>query len=268
MTLSIAIAGAAGRMGRALVRAAHAGAFNIVGGTEREGGSALGADIGVLAGCEPLGIKAVTDPSEAARNADVWIDFTSPAATLAALSALQGGSVRAAIIGTTGFTPDEEAALTSATQRLAIVRSGNFSLGVHALAGLVRQAAQKLGAGWDIEIVETHHWRKKDAPSGTALMLGEAAAQGRGGSLEQMRLPMREGVGDERPEGGIGFASLRAGGIVGEHEVVFATEREVVTLSHQALDRAVFADGALAAARWAADQAPGHYSMKDVLGFQ
>ena len=269
MTLSIAIAGVAGRMGRALVRAAGAsGAFRVAGGSERPGSGALGGDIGALAGCDPLGVTAVADPVQAAREADIWIDFTSPAATLAALDALGKTKVRAAIIGTTGFTPAEEAKLAHAAQRIAIVRSGNFSLGVHALAGLVRQAAQKLGAGWDIEIVETHHWRKRDAPSGTALMLGEAAALGRGGTLEQMRLPPRDGVSDERPEGGIGFASLRAGGIVGEHEVVFATEREVVTLAHQALDRAVFADGALAAAKWAADKPPGLYAMKDVLDFQ
>ncbi len=269
MTLSIAIAGAAGRMGRALVRAAStSGAFQIVGGTARIEAGRLGVDIGVLAGREPLGVVTVADPREAARGADVWVDFTTPPATLSALASLGGTAVRAAIIGTTGFTSAQDADLANAATRIAIVRSGNFSLGVHALAGLVRQAAQKLGAGWDIEIVETHHWRKRDAPSGTALMLGEAAAQGRGGALEQMRLPARDGLGDERPEGGIGFASIRAGGIVGEHNVIFAAEREIVTLSHQALDRAVFADGALAAAAWAGDKPPGLYAMKDVLGFQ
>jgi 4-hydroxy-tetrahydrodipicolinate reductase len=269
MTLSIAIAGAAGRMGRALVRAAHAsGGFTVVGGTERPGGAQLGADIGALAGCDPLGVKAVVDAREAAADADIWIDFTSPTATLEALDALASTKVRAAIVGTTGFTADEEAKVAATAQRIALVRSGNFSLGVHALAGLVRQAAQKLGAGWDIEIIEAHHWRKRDAPSGTALMLAEAAAQGRTATLEQLRLPPRDGVSDERPEGGIGFSSIRAGGIVGEHDVVFASEREVLTLSHQALDRAVFADGALAAARWAAEQKPGLYAMKDVLNFQ
>jgi 4-hydroxy-tetrahydrodipicolinate reductase len=269
MTLSIAIAGAAGRMGRALVRAAQAsGGFKIVGGAERPGGAQLGADLGTLAGCDPLGVKAVADAREAAAEADVWIDFTNPQATLDALDALASTNVRAAIVGTTGFTAAEELKIAAAAQRFALVRSGNFSLGVHALAGLVRQAAQKLGAGWDIEIVETHHWRKRDAPSGTALMLGDAAAQGRSASLEQLRLSPRDGVSDERPEGGIGFASIRAGGIVGEHEVIFGSEREVVTLSHKALDRAVFADGALAAARWAAAQKPGLYAMKDVLGFQ
>lgn len=269
MTLSIAIAGAAGRMGRALVRAAStSGAFKVVGGTARTEAGRLGFDIGVLAGCEPLGVTTVADPGEAARDADVWVDFTTPPATLAALASLRSTAVRAAIIGTTGFTPAQDTELADAAKRLVIVRSGNFSLGVHALAGLVRQAAQKLSAGWDIEIVETHHWRKRDAPSGTALMLGEAAAQGRGGTLEQMRLPARDGLGDERPEGGIGFASIRAGGVVGEHDVIFAAEREIVMLSHQALDRAVFADGALAAAAWAANKPPGLYAMKDVLGFQ
>ena len=269
MTLSIAIAGAAGRMGRALVRAASmSGAFQIVGGTARLEAGRLGGDIGVLAGCDLLGVTTVADPRDAARNADVWIDFTTPAATLSALTEVATTRVRAAIIGTTGFTQAQDAELADAAKRLAIVRSGNFSLGIHALAGLVRQAAQKLGVGWDIEIVEAHHWRKRDAPSGTALMLGEAAAQGRGGSLDKMRLPVREGLGDERPEGGIGFASIRAGGVVGEHDVIFAAEREIVRLSHQALDRAVFADGALKAAAWAADMPPGLYAMKDVLGFQ
>jgi 4-hydroxy-tetrahydrodipicolinate reductase len=256
-------------MGRALVRAARErNAFRLVGGTDRPGGSALGIDLGVLAGGDPLGLTADADVGAAARAAQIWIDFTNPTATLDALDALPQTPVRAAIIGTTGFTPAEEARLALAAERLAIVRSGNFSLGVHALAGLVRLAAQRLGAGWDVEIVETHHWRKRDAPSGTALMLGEAVAQGRGGALETMRLPPRHGLGDERPEGGIGFASIRAGGVVGEHDVIFAAERELVTLSHQALDRAVFADGALAAAAWVADKPPGLYAMKDVLGFQ
>ncbi|MGE0596319.1 MAG: 4-hydroxy-tetrahydrodipicolinate reductase [Hyphomonadaceae bacterium] len=269
MTLSIAIAGAAGRMGRALIRAAAMrGDIRVVGGVERPGGGAIGADLGTLAGCDPIGVKATADIQEAAASADVWIDFTAPGATLSALEKLATSPVRGAIIGTTGLSAAQEAAISDAAKRLAIVRSGNFSLGVHALAALVRQAAQKLGVGWDIEIVETHHWRKVDAPSGTALLLGEAAAQGRGRTLAESRLPPRDGVGDERPEGGIGFSSVRGGGIVGQHDVIFAAEREVVTLSHQALDRAVFADGALTAALWAADKPPGLYSVSDVLGLQ
>lgn len=267
MVLSIAISGAAGRMGRALVRAAAVRTdLKITGGLERRGKGAIGMDLGAIAGCDPIGVAITDDAASAAASADVWIDFTAPGATLSALEALAASPVRAAIIGTTGLSVDQEAAISAVAQRLAIVRSGNFSLGIHALAGLVRQAAQKLGAGWDIEIVEQHHWRKVDAPSGTALMLGEAAAQGRARTLGEVRLPPRHGVGDERPEGGIGFAVVRGGGIVGNHDVIFAAEREVLTLSHKALDRAVFADGALAAAIWAAEQKPGLYSMADVLG--
>ena len=267
MSLSIAISGAAGRMGRALVRAAMArNDLAIVGGAERSGKGSIGVDLGALAGCDPLGVLITDDPHAAAARADVWIDFTAPGATLSALEALAGTPVRAAIVGTTGLTPEQDAKIADAARRLAIVRSGNFSLGVHALAALVRQAAQKLGAGWDIEIVEQHHWRKVDAPSGTALLLGEAAAQGRARTLAEVRLPPRNGVSDERPEGGIGFAVVRGGGVVGNHDVIFAAEREVLTLSHRALDRAVFADGALAAAIWVADKPPGLYNMSDVLG--
>jgi 4-hydroxy-tetrahydrodipicolinate reductase len=257
MTLSIAIAGVAGRMGQALVRAASADArFRVVGGTARAGSTTLGA---------PLGDGAMIgdDPRAASAGTQVWIDFTSPTATLAALDATQA---RAAIVGTTGFTPEQEAAIVAHGRRIAIVRSNNFSLGVTLLAALVRQAAEKLGAGWDIEITEAHHRRKLDAPSGTALLLGEAAASGRGKSLSQLRLAPHDGAGGERPQDGIGFSVIRGGGIVGAHDVRFAAEREIVTLSHQALDRAVFADGALAAALWAADKPPGFYSMNDVLG--
>jgi 4-hydroxy-tetrahydrodipicolinate reductase len=202
----------------------------------------------------------------AAANAAVWIDFTAPEASIAALDALAQTKVRAAIIGTTGLSAAQEARITEHARRIAIVRSGNFSLGVNVLAALVEEAASKLGAEWDIEIFEAHHRRKVDAPSGTALMLGEAAARGRGETLKELRLPPNAGVTAPRKGGGIGFASLRAGGIIGEHEVRFAAEREVLTLSHQALDRGLFADGALAAALWAADRPPGLYAMRDVLG--
>jgi 4-hydroxy-tetrahydrodipicolinate reductase len=268
MTLSIAIAGAAGRMGRALIRAAGETVedIRIVGGTERPGSAAQGVDLGALAGRDALGVTITQDVRKAAEDADLWIDFTSPDATVAALDALAGTNVRAAIIGTTGLSADQEAKVSAAASRLAIVRSGNFSLGVNLLAGLVREAASKLRAGWDIEIIEAHHHRKVDAPSGTALLLGEAAAQGRGKTLAELRLGPREGVTGMRPQGGIGFAVVRGGGIVGEHDVIFAAEREVLTLAHQALDRAVFADGAIAAALWVADKPPGLYSMRDVLG--
>lgn len=264
MTLSIAIAGAGGRMGRALVRAASEDArFRIVGGTERGDGEFMGVDLGALAGIAPL-FMATTDAADrAADAADVWIDFTAPEATLKALDALAATRTKATIVGTTGFSAVQQAAIAKHAERIAIVQSGNFSLGVTVLSALVEQAAAKLGAGWDIEIVEAHHKRKVDAPSGTALLLGEAVAKGRGAKSDEV---FRFHPSGARKEGEIGFASIRGGGIVGEHDVVFAAEREVVTLSHQALDRAVFADGALAAALWVADKPPGLYSMRDVLG--
>lgn len=268
MTLSIAIAGVGGRMGGALIRAASQASTDVrvVGGSERAGSAALDRDLGAIGGVTALGIAATSDVHAAAANADIWIDFSAPEATLAALDALASTKVRAAIVGTTGLNSDQEATVAAHAKRIAIVRSGNFSLGVTLLASLVREAAAKLGKGWDIEIAETHHHRKVDAPSGTALLLGEAAAAGRSKALKDVRIAPRDGITGARPEGGIGFVSIRAGGVVGEHDVVFAAEREVLKLSHAALDRAVFADGALAAAIWAADKPPGLYSMQDVLG--
>lgn len=267
MTLSIAIAGAAGRMGRALIRAANDDPrFAITGGTERQGGQFLGVDLGALAGIAPLFMATADAAESAAARAEVWIDFTTPEATLAALDALTATQARAAIVGTTGLTPAQESEVAAHAKRIAIVRSGNFSLGVNLLAALVEQAAAKLGPEWDIEIHEAHHRRKVDAPSGTALLLGEAAAKGRGATLAALRGAPYDGVTGTRREGAIGFSVTRAGGIVGEHDVRFASEREVLTLSHDALDRAVFADGALAAALWAADKPAGLYSMRDVLG--
>lgn len=267
MTTSIAIAGAAGRMGKALVRAASEDSrFTIVGVTERPGASALGVDVGILSGLPASGISAVEEVHAAAANADIWIDFTTPPATLLALEGLRETSVRAAIVGTTGLSAEQEGQVAAAGKRIAIVRSKNFSLGVNLLAALVRQAAQRLGPEWDIEISETHHRRKVDAPSGTALMLGEVAADGRKVPLATNRLPPHDGVTTARAAGGIGFSVRRGGGVIGEHEVSFLAERECITLSHQALDRALFADGALAAALWAADKPAGLYSMSDVLG--
>jgi len=265
MTLSIAIAGAAGRMGRALIRAACADPrFEVVGGTERSDGH--GIDLGILAGIAPLFMTTTDIADHAAENAQVWIDFTSPEATLASLAALSKTSTRAAVVGTTGLSPEQEKQIAEHAKRIAIVRSGNFSLGVNLLAALVEQAAQRLGPEWDIEISEAHHRRKADAPSGTALLLGEAAAAGRNTPLEDARLKPYDGITGERPAGKIGFSVTRGGGIVGEHEVRFIAEREILSLSHQALDRAVFADGALAAAAWVANKPPGLYSMRDVLG--
>lgn len=267
MTLSIAIAGAGGRMGRALVRAAADDTrFMVCGGTERSDGQFLGIDLGALAGVAPLMMNTSDTANLAAGNAEIWIDFTAPAATIEALDALVGTPVKAAVVGTTGLSAEQEAQVAAHAKRIAIVRSGNFSLGVTLLAALVEQAAQRLGPEWDIEVTETHHRRKVDAPSGTALLLGEAAAHGRKVKLTDARLPPHDGVTGPRKTGGIGFSAIRGGGVVGEHDVRFIAEREIITLSHQAMDRAVFADGALAAALWVVDKPPGLYSMRDVLG--
>jgi 4-hydroxy-tetrahydrodipicolinate reductase len=196
------------------------------------------------------------------------IDFTAPdaSAALAALCAARGGP--ALVLGATGFTSDQEAQIAAAAQAIAIVRSGNFSLGVNVLLGLVRQAARALPAQtYDIEIAEAHHRRKIDAPSGTALMLGQAAADGRGVTLDREAIRARDGITGPRPLGAIGFSVVRGGGIVGEHSVLFAAEDELLTLSHSARDRGLFARGAVEAALWVATRPPGLYDMQDVLGF-
>ncbi|MBI1360613.1 MAG: 4-hydroxy-tetrahydrodipicolinate reductase [Alphaproteobacteria bacterium] len=262
--MRIAIAGAGGRMGQALMRAAGPG-FTIVGGTERVGASQLGQDLGMLAALHALGAVAVETAADAARQADVWIDFTAPDATLLALDHLESTPVKAAIVGTTGLTASQEAKIAAHARRIAIVRAGNFSLGVNLLLALIEQAAARLGPDWDIEISETHHRRKVDAPSGTALMMGEAAAKGRGAELAGLRTPPYDGVTGPREAGRIGFAVSRAGGVIGDHEATFASDEEILTLGHRALDRAIFAKGALHAARWAVSQPPGLYSMRDVL---
>lgn len=250
--VSIAVAGARGHMGRAIIAA-----------MENEPGLSLLGGFGRNAG------EGLIDRSRALEEADVIIDFTtgSAAAELAALCAGRGGP--ALVIGATGFEGDELARIATAAQTVPIVLSGNFSIGVNMLLGLVSQAAKLLPAeGWDIEILEAHHRRKLDAPSGTALMLGEAAAEGRGVALASVERRARDGMTGERPAGEIGFAVLRGGGIVGDHSVAFAAADEVVTISHSALDRGMFARGALCAARWLAGRKPGQYDMQHVLGLK
>jgi 4-hydroxy-tetrahydrodipicolinate reductase len=206
---------------------------------------------------------------EALAAAQVVIDFTAPdaSAALAARAAERGGP--ALVIGSTGFEETHLAAIAEAARRVPIVRSGNFSLGVNMLMGLVAVAAHALPAqDWDIEVIEAHHHRKVDAPSGTALMLGQAAAQGRGADLAKVARRGRDGITGARPPGEIGFSAIRAGGIVGEHSVIFAAEDEILTLSHSARDRSLFARGAVAAAKWVAGKPAGQYDMQDVLGFK
>jgi 4-hydroxy-tetrahydrodipicolinate reductase len=257
--LRIGLGGALGRMGHALAEVlAERADAKVVAVYDRP--DVVGQTVSGL---------TLTEASAALPLCDVAIDFSTPAATatMARLAASEGRP--ALVIGATGWTETEAAAVADAAKRVAVVKSGNYSLGVNVLAGLVEQAARRLAAAdWDIEISEAHHHRKVDAPSGTALMLGEAAAEGRGVGLGQVRVKARDGITGPRPPGAIGFSSLRAGGIVGDHSVMFASEEEVLTLSHSARDRKLFARGALAAALWVADQPPGLYDMKDVLGFR
>lgn len=267
MSIKLSIAGAAGRMGRALILGVTGDArFEVVGGTEQPQSPLVGTDLGLLEGKNQSGSVISTDLKAACANCDIWIDFTTPTATISALTSLADTKAKAAIIGTTGFDAHQMTAIHAAARHLVIVQSGNFSLGVNLVAGLVRQAAARLGPDWDIEILESHHRHKVDAPSGTALMLGHAAASGRGIDHNGVANLPRHGTTGPRVAGDIGYAVIRAGAIIGEHEVMFAADDEIVTISHKATSRAIFAKGALAAAAWAVSQKPGLYTMDDVLG--
>ncbi len=256
MSIRIAIAGIAGRMGQALVRSAGE-KVAITGGSERPGSPALGPD--------PGGWMVSDSVAKAAQSADVWIDFTTPTASLEALELLKLTKVKAAVIGTTGLSQAQELEIAEHAKRIAIVRDRNFSLGVNLMIGLVEQVAARLRQDWDIEITEGHHRRKVDAPSGTALMIGEAAARGRGEPLNDLRAPPHDGQTGPRRHGSIGFSVIRGGGIIGDHDAAFISDEEILSISHRALDRAIFAKGALTAAIWGATQKPGLYTMRDVL---
>ena len=262
----IVITGASGRMGQMLVRTVLASdQARLVGVIERPGNPWIGRDLGEAMGGAPLGITVTDDAVAAIAGAQAVIDFTSPAATVAfAELAAQARAVH--VIGTTGMEPEDLAKIKAAARHAPIIRAGNMSLGVNLLVGLSRKVAAALGEDWDIEVVEAHHNRKVDAPSGTALMLGEAAAEGRGQSLDDLRTPAREGITGAREKGSIGFSAIRGGDIVGEHDVIFASTGERVILRHVATDRAIFARGALRAALWGQDKGPGEYDMADVLG--
>jgi 4-hydroxy-tetrahydrodipicolinate reductase len=264
--MRLAVMGAGGRMGRMLVQAIHsAPEARLAAALEREGPDLIGQDAGVLAGLGPLGVTITGDLSALAGQIDGLVDFTSPDASVSAARACADMGV-AHIIGTTGLDESHLSAITEAARRTVIVRSGNMSLGVNLLATLVRQVAGALGQDWDIEIAEMHHRHKVDAPSGTAVLLGEAAAQGRGVSLKDKRVSGRDGITGARKEGDIGFAALRGGSVVGDHTVIFAGGGERIELRHIAEDRSLFANGAVKAALWARGRKPGLYSMLDVLG--
>lgn len=264
--IKIAIVGAAGRMGRTLVRTVHeANGCVLAGACEQAGADSIGQDAGVLAGVGPLNVLVSADPAAVIAEADAVLDFTIPAATLA-LGELTAANGKVHIIGTTGFSDAQEAAIARLAERATIVKAGNMSLGVNLLVALTQRVAKALDADFDIEIVEMHHRHKIDAPSGTALMLGEAAAAGRGVDLASHALRGRDGETGARPDGHIGFASLRGGSVVGEHTVIFAGADERIELTHNAADRSIFARGALKAAIWGQGKGPGLFTMADVLG--
>jgi 4-hydroxy-tetrahydrodipicolinate reductase len=264
--MQLVVAGASGRMGRMLVRAIHESEGVMVhAALERPGSLALGQDAGLLAGVGKLNVAIGDDALEAVAHADGIVDFTSPAATVE-LAALAAQARIVHVVGTTGLGPADIAKLDAAARHAIVIRSGNMSLGVNLLAGLVKRVAATLGQDYDIEIVEMHHRMKVDAPSGTALMLGEAAAEGRGIDLAHHSIRGRDGVTGARNKGDIGFASLRGGTVVGDHDAIFAGPGERLVLSHRAEDRDIFARGAIAAALWGQGRKPGHYGMADVLG--
>jgi 4-hydroxy-tetrahydrodipicolinate reductase len=264
--MRLIVAGAGGRMGRALTRAiSEAEGAVVTGALEAPGSALLGKDAGLLAGLPESGVKLSADLWSLSAEADGILDFTVPGATIANVAiAAQRGIVH--VIGTTGLSASDDAVIKSVTSRAIVVQSGNMSLGVNLLAALVRRVAQSLDEGFDIEILEMHHKAKIDAPSGTAFLLGEAAAAGRKIALAEHSARGRDGVTGARVTGDIGFASLRGGTVTGDHSVVFAGPHERITLSHHAEDRMIFAHGALKAAMWAKGQKPGLYSMADVLG--
>ena len=264
--MRLVVMGAGGRMGRALVKAiTEAPGVMVCAALERAGSPALGKDAGELAGVGPLGVAVTDDALAAIVNAEGIVDFTAPAATIE-LAALAAQARIAHIIGTTGLSADDLAKIAAASRHAPIVRSGNMSLGVNVLAVLVQKAAAALGPDWDIEILEMHHRMKVDAPSGTALLLGEAAARGRDINLAEHSVRSRDGHTGARKTGDIGFATLRGGTVVGDHSVILAGAGERITLAHHAEDRSLFANGAIKAALWARGRKPGQYSMLDVLG--
>lgn len=266
--LRIGIAGCAGRMGRMLIQAVSAAPdLQLVGGFEGPGNPAIGADLGSLAGLPAMGVSVEENAQSVFAAVDCVIDFTVPDAT--ATNALQAASTTTAlVVGTTGLTAAHRTALARAAEKVPVVVAANMSVGVNLLLGLVRQVAGILGPEYDIEIVEMHHRHKVDAPSGTALALGEAAAKGRKVALSDVAVRSRDGHTGPRPAGAIGFATLRGGDVVGDHTVAFAGDGERIELTHKASSRSVFAQGAVRAALWTRGRPPGLYGMQDVLGLK
>ncbi len=264
--MRLVVAGAGGRMGRTLVKAiADSKDFALAGALEDSRSPLIGWDSGTLAGLPENGIKLTGDAGPMLAKADGIIDFTAHVATVA-FAALAAKAGKVHIIGTTGLSAADETKIKEAAKTAVIVKSGNMSLGVNLLAALTKRVAKTLDGSFDIEILEMHHNQKVDAPSGTALLLGRAAAEGRGIDLDKQSVKSREGHTGARKSGDIGFATLRGGSVVGEHSVIFAGQAERIELTHKAEDRMIFARGALAAAKWGMGKTPGLYSMAEVLG--
>lgn len=264
--MKIAVMGAAGRMGRELIKTVHAAPGCVVAGAiEPPGSNFLGQDAGMLAGVGELGVPVTADALDIVAKVDGLLDFTVPKASVE-FAGLSANARIVHVIGTTGFSEADEAAIKAAARHATIIKAGNMSLGVNLLVALTRKVAEALDEDFDIEVLEMHHKHKIDAPSGTALMLGQAAAEGRGISLKDNSVRSRDGHTGARRRGDIGFATLRGGNVVGEHSVVFAADGERVVLSHIATDRGIFARGAVKAAQWGRGKGPGLFSMADVLG--
>ena len=264
--MKIAVMGAAGRMGRELVRTmASMPACEIAGGIEHSGSAWIGQDIGKVAGLDPLGITISDDPLELIARIEAIVDFSAPALS-AEIAGLAANARIVHVIGTTGIGENEQKAIAAAARHATIIQAGNMSLGVNLLVGLTRKIAAALDQDYDIEILEMHHKHKVDAPSGTALMLGQAAAGGRGIALADHSVRVRDGHTGARKAGDIGFAVMRGGSVIGDHSVIFAGEGERIEISHLAADRSIYARGAIKAALWGKGKGPGLFSMSDVLG--
>jgi 4-hydroxy-tetrahydrodipicolinate reductase len=264
--MKIAVVGAAGRMGRELVKTIHAtDGATLAGAVEQKGSIAVGQDVGLLAGLGKVGVIISDDALEVFSKVDAVLDFTVPAATIE-FAGLAANARIVHVIGTTGCSDADNAKIEAAARHATIIKSGNMSLGVNLLLELTRKIAAALDPDFDIEVVEMHHRNKVDAPSGTALMLGEAAAQGRGVKLKDVAERVRDGHTGPRKRGDIGFATLRGGAVVGDHSVIFASDFERIEITHKAGDRGLFASGAVKAALWGQGKPPGLYTMADVLG--
>ena len=264
--MRLAVMGASGRMGRELIRCVHGiDGCVVAGAIEQAGSLALGEDAGMLAGLGRINVPITDDPLDIVAKVDGILDFTIPKASVE-FAGLAANARIVHVIGTTGMSEADEAAVKAAARHATIVKAGNMSLGVNLLVAITRKVAEALDADFDIEVLEMHHKHKVDAPSGTALMLGQAAADGRRVDLKASSVRSRDGHTGARRKGDIGFAALRGGNVVGEHTVIFAGENERVEITHRATDRGIFARGAVKAALWGRGKGPGLFSMADVLG--